>query len=275
MATCSAAAVDEAAAARARRERGEHLSFDRRLELRIAAVGMSATVVLLEDAHDFERSAGFDEDPTVRRIERLANQIVGLGNDLLGLGKDCAEDRCNLVTTLMRETGVAIDAAIERLVRMHDESLEELDRLAETLVAGPIGKSPYLARWLRDLRYAALGFSLWESQAPRYAAHKIVAAGQVIEPRFSFFPPAMPSPPSSRRFAPPSSVRRLDPPSSVRRLDPPSSVRRLDPPPSSRRLDSPPSSRSFDAPPSTRRHGAPLSGRRASLASGLDFPEDA
>ncbi len=249
MATWNAAAIDEAAVGKARRERGELTSFDRQIELRIATIGMYATVYLLEDAHDFERSPAFDANPTVRRIERLANQIVGLGNDLLSLGKDCVEDQCNLVTTLMRESEVSIDTAIERLVRMHDESLEEFDRLADALVAGPSGASPYLARWLRDVRYAALGFSLWESQAPRYTAHKIVAGGHVIEPTFSFFPPARPSPPSSRRFGAPPSVRRLD----------------RDPPPSSRR---------FDAPPSTRRHGAPVSGLRAPLASGLDFPED-
>jgi hypothetical protein len=137
---------------------------------------------------------------------------------------------------------VSIDTAIERLVRMHDESLEELDRLGDSLVAGPSGTSPYLARWLQDLRYAALGFSLWESQAASCTSHKIVVAGQILEPRFSYFPPDFPP----ERPAPPSS----------------------------RRFDAPPSTRRHSAPPSTRRHSAPPSGRRAPLASGLDFPED-
>jgi hypothetical protein len=217
MAAWNAAAIEEATVSRARREHGHQLSFDRRLELRIATTGMAATVYLLEDAHDFERSAAFDANPTVRRIERLVSQIVGLGNDLLGLGKDGAEDRCNLVTTLMRQDGVSIDTAIERLVRMHDESLEELDRLADSLLAGPSGTSPYLARWLQDLRYAALGFSLWGSQAPSGAAHEVVVAGQVIEPGFSFLPPERPAPPSSRRFDAPQSTRRHSAPPSGRR----------------------------------------------------------
>ena len=60
MAAWCAAAIDEAAVGQARRDRGELLRFDRQLELRIATTGMSATVYLLEDAHDFERSSAFD-----------------------------------------------------------------------------------------------------------------------------------------------------------------------------------------------------------------------
>lgn len=208
MAAWNAAVVEEAALAGARRERGEVLSFDRQLELRIVTTGMCATVYLLEDAHDFERSAAFDAHPTVRRIERVAGQIVGLGNDLLSFGEDRAEDRCNLVTTLLRESGASIETAIDRLVRMHDDSLEELDRLGDSLLAGPSGTSPYLVRWLQDLRYAALGFSLRESRTASCTAHD--------------FPPARPAPPSSRRFAAPPSTRRHSAPPSGRRAPLPS-----------------------------------------------------
>jgi terpene synthase-like protein len=217
MAIWNAAAVEEAVVTKTHRERGELVSFDRQMELRIATIGMYATVHLLDDAHDHERPRELYDHPTVRRIETLAGQIVGLGNDLLSLGKDCAEDQCNLVTTLMRERGISIDDAIEQLVHMHDEALEELDTLGDALERGAGAAAPYVARWLQDLRYASLGFSLWESQAPRYTAHKIVVAGQIIEPQFSFFPPSRPSPPSSRRFVAPPSSRRLGPPPSGRR----------------------------------------------------------
>ena len=238
MARWHAAAVEEAMVTRAHREGAGLLTFERQMQLRIATIGMYATIHLLEDAQSFERSREFHARPTVQRIEQLAGQIVGIGNDLLSLGKDCAEEQCNLVTTLMRERQVSIGTAIEMLVHMHDAALEEFDRLGDTLPEALGGASPYLARWLQDLRYAALGFSLWESQSPRYTAHKIVAGGHVLEPKFSFFPP--------RNVAPPS-------------------VRRLDPPPSSRR---------FDAPPSTRRRSVPPSSARFAMASMLDFPED-
>jgi hypothetical protein len=256
MTTWNAAAVEEAHAVRAQREGRALLSFDKQLELRIATIGMYATIYLLEDAHNFERTREFDQNPTVKRIGEVASQIVGIGNDLLSLGKDCAEDQCNLVTTLMREREVPIDAAIEVLVQMHDASLDELDRLGDSLAESLGAASPYLTRWLQDLRYAALGFSLWDSQSPRYTAHKIVAGGQVLEPKFSFFPPRNVAPPSSRSLGAPLTARRIDGP------------------PSSRRIDPPPSSRRLDAPPSTRRYSAPPTSARFAMASMLDFPED-
>ena len=217
MALWNAAAVEEAMVTRAHRERGEVLSFDRQMQLRIATIGMYATIHLLEDAQNFERTREFHAHPTVQRLEALAGQIVGLGNDLLSLGKDCAEDQCNLVTTLMRERDISIETAIERLVRMHDEALEEFDRLGDWLENNLAKPIPQLGRWLQDLRYASLGFSLWESQAPRYTAHKIVVGGRIIGPQFSFFPPQLSAPLSTRRGAPPSS-RRLSAPPSGRRF---------------------------------------------------------
>jgi hypothetical protein len=157
----------------------------------------------------------------VRRLKWLANEIVGLGNDILSFGKDYVEDQINLVTTLMSERGLTVDDALEHLVHMHDEALIEYDRLADSLVAEPADwpgeLTPIIERWLSDVRYASLGFSLWESQAPRYTAYKVVARGRVIEPRFSFFPPRRGDPPSSRRLpGPPSSRHGFGPQSSRR-----------------------------------------------------------
>ncbi len=240
MAAWNTAAVAEAEMMKAHREKGELPTFERHLALRIATIGMFATVQLLEDAHNFELPREFHARPAVRRIETLAGQIVGLGNDILSLGKDCAEDQCNLVTTLMRERGLTIDAAIETLVHMHDEALEEYDRLGDTLIASAPESAAHVARWLQDLRYASIGFSLWESQAPRYTAHKIVASGRVLEPRFSFFPARCAAPPSSRHLVVPPSSRHVAAPQSARR-------RTVPPPPS----------------------------HRFAMISSFDFPEDA
>ena len=226
MTTWNAAAVDEAQAMEAHRRRGELPSFARQLETRIATIGMYATVYLLEDAYDFELSPGFHAHPTVMALKVLANKIVGLGNDILSFGKDYAEDQINLITTLMKERGLSVDAALEHLVHMHDEALEEYDRLADSLGEWPAAEAPYIARWVQDVRYASLGFSLWESQAPRYTAYKVVMRGRVLDARFSFFPPRRSEPPGSRRLSePPSSRRLFGPPSSHRYPAPPSARR--------------------------------------------------
>jgi hypothetical protein len=225
MATWNAAAIEEALAMQAHRDRGEYPRFDHQLRMRIATIGMYATIYLFEDAYDLELPSDFHRDPTVMRLETLAGEIVGLGNDILSFGKDYAEDQINLVTTLMSEREMSVDAALERLVRMHDEALDEYDRLADSMDGWGPELSAVIARWLVDVRYASLGFSLWESQAPRYTAYKVVSAGQVLEPTFSFFPPhRLAGPPSSRRLAgPPSSRRYYGPPSSRRYPGPPSS----------------------------------------------------
>lgn len=222
MVTWNAAAVAEAEAMAAHRERGALPSFAEQLEMRVATIGMYATVYLLEDVYDVELPRAFHAHPTVRRLKWLANEIVGLGNDILSFGKDYVEDQINLCTTLMAERRISVDDALEHLVHLHDEALIEYDVLADSLSGWPDELAPTIARWLSDVRYASLGFSLWESQAPRYTAYKVVADGRVIEPKFSFFPPrlgesprATSIPPSSRRLpAPPSSRRGFGPSSS-------------------------------------------------------------
>lgn len=162
--------------------------FAAQMEMRIATIGMFATVYLLEDAYDFELPRSFHAHPTVVRLAWLASKVVGIGNDVFSFGKDVVEDKPNLASTLMRETGVDADEALERLIRMHDDALDEYDRLAGSLRGWGPEVDDVIERWLRDVRYASLGFTLWESQAPRYTAHKIVVNGRVIEPEITFVP---------------------------------------------------------------------------------------
>ncbi len=222
MTTWSAAALEEAQAIASYRDEGVYLPFDRQLELRTATIGMFATVYLLEDAYDAELPRDLHASPPVARLKVLANQIVGLGNDILSFGKDHAERHINLASTLMHERDISIDDAMEHLVRMHDEALEEYDTLADTIGAGAGGGS-LLARWLQDVRYASLGFSLWESQAPRYTAHKVAHHGRLIEPRFPSIPPVamgdtpLPLGPSSTGRPPPPT--RSTGPASPRRAE--------------------------------------------------------
>ncbi len=224
MATWNTAAIEEAVVMQEHRARGASLAFYHQVELRIATIGMYATVYLLEDAYGMELPREFHALPKVVRLKALANKIVGLGNDILSFGKDYREDQINLVTTLMRERNLSIDAALERLVRMHDDALEEYDAIADAIEATHAARTPLVSRWLQDVRYASLGFSLWESQAPRYTAYKVVHHGLLLQPRFPSLPPSTrrPGPPASRRFSslPPPPPR----PGSLHSVSPPSSA---------------------------------------------------
>jgi hypothetical protein len=186
MAAWDAAAVEEAMMVRERRQ-GIAPRLDRHLDVRVATIGMYATVDLLEDARDVEFSPGFHADPRVVRLETLANEIVALGNDILSLGKDRAEGGMNLLDTAMHELGLSGGAALCYLLDRHEQALLEYDRVADALETTP---TPHVQRWLEDVRYASVGFSLWEAQAPRYTAYKIVVDGLVVEPAFVFDPVA-------------------------------------------------------------------------------------
>lgn len=186
MCAWSAAAVDEARAMKAHREHGTVPAFADQVELRIATIGMYATVYLLEDEYDRELPRELHADPTVRRLKRLANLLVGLGNDIFSLPKDLIAGQLNLVPTLMRERGLTADAALEAVVRMHEEAIDEYDRLAASLQLDDRDLRDLVSRWAQDVRYASVGFTVWESQAPRYATHKLIVDGQVLEPRIVF-----------------------------------------------------------------------------------------
>jgi len=182
----SDAAVAEAAAMKRYRERGELPRFEEQIELRIATIGMYATVYLLEDEYDYELPPGFHSNLAVRRMKRLANLLVGLGNDLFSWGKDVSEHQINLVTTLVEQRGWSPQRALAHVISLHDRAVEEFDVLAEILTDMGDEFDGVVRRWIEDVRFASIGFTRWEAQAPRYVAHKVVVGNRVLEPVLSF-----------------------------------------------------------------------------------------
>ncbi|MBL8957223.1 MAG: hypothetical protein JNK82_40995, partial [Myxococcaceae bacterium] len=177
----------EAAVMKAVQDGQQPPRFDVQLEMRIETIGMYPTAYLLEDAYDYELPRAFHADPKTRRLKKLANKIVGLGNDILSFGKDLAEKQINLVSTYIAETGASPADAFAQVMAMHDASVAEYDRVAAQVGSWGAGADPWVRRWVQDIRYASLGFSLWESQAPRYLAWRIAIDGRVITPEFEFF----------------------------------------------------------------------------------------
>src|SRR5207302_10474535 len=90
----------------------------------------------------------------------------------------------NLVSTLVHK-GMTVGHALKTIIQMHNQALLDYDRLASRLHGWGPEADAVIAAWLQDVRYASLGFSLWEAQAPRYNAHKPVIDGLVVEPAFS------------------------------------------------------------------------------------------
>lgn len=183
----SSAALAEARVVNQRHRRSKPISFAEALQSRIATIGMYATGNLVEYAHRLELPQVFHENAIVRRLKVLAGKIVGLGNDLSSLGKDIDSEYVNVVLVLADERSISLREAIRCIARMHDESLVEFDHHAQSVPSFGAAHDAAVQIWLRDLRYACLGFTLWESAAPRYTAFKILVNGAAIEPRFEFF----------------------------------------------------------------------------------------
>lgn len=184
MITWSDAARAEAIAIDDWSRTGARPTFEAQLATRIVTIGMYPTFHLLEDALDHELPRALHDDPVLAQLKKTSGEIVGLGNDIFSFGKDLALGRLNLVSTLQHEADLSGADALERIVRMHDRALETFDRLAASVGSWSADEDPWVARWLEDVRYASLGFGLWEARAPRYAAHKLVVDGRVVEPSF-------------------------------------------------------------------------------------------
>jgi len=185
---CEAMRVwDEAAATEAGNfakftESGQLPEFEQQLELRVATIGMTPTIFLLEDIHGWELPRGFHGLPAVKRLKSLSGLLVALGNEVFSFAKDLEEQQPNLALNLVLSSGYSAADAVARLITMHDEGVAEFDRVAANIVES----EPFAELWIRDLRFATLGFTIWESEAPRYSSHKVLHGDRVIEPTLSF-----------------------------------------------------------------------------------------
>jgi hypothetical protein len=186
MATWSDAALREARLS-TRWNAGARVSFGEALQSRIDTIGMFATAYLTEYAIGVELPSTFHDHKMVRRIKTLANKIVGLGNDIFSFGKDYASDYINVISALRREHSIPMVDALRVVVGMHNDALIEYDRLASSLPSFGTAFDQLIATWLQWLRYSCVGFSVWESVAPRYADFKLVLNGRVVETSFVYY----------------------------------------------------------------------------------------
>jgi hypothetical protein len=189
MATWSDAALLESRMSRRWKASDARVSFAESLQSRIDTIGMYAMAYLVEYAHGFELPRSFHEHRAVRGMKTLANKIVGLGNDIFSAGKDYASGYINVLFTLRSELSISMTDALARVIRMHNDAMAAYDRLAGSLPSYGSRWSPLIAQWVQSLRYSSLGFSLWESGAPRYARFKMVVNDRVVEPSFAYYHP--------------------------------------------------------------------------------------
>ncbi|KAF3315473.1 hypothetical protein TWF173_003392 [Orbilia oligospora] len=90
--------------------------------------------------------------PTILRMHNLLGTLIGYHSDFISLPKELARggDVMNLVTVVQNESQLSLEEARTRALEIHNESLDELIRLQNTL--------PDFGEWqkiARDNRYVA------------------------------------------------------------------------------------------------------------------------
>lgn len=157
-------------------------SFAESVQSRIDTIGMYTTACLVEFASKCELPRDFHQHPVVRRITKLASLIVGLGNDIYSFAKDYQENFINVIAVLAANEGISLPTAYSLVVHMHNAAMREYDELARQLPSWGADWDGSIQQWLQDMRYCSLGFTVWESQAPRYNELKLLVGDRVLEP---------------------------------------------------------------------------------------------
>jgi hypothetical protein len=185
MATWSDAALREARLSK-QWNTGARVTLAEALQSRIDTIGMYTTAQLVEYAIGFELPKSFHDHEAVRRIKIIAGKIVGLGNDMFSLAKDCSNDYINVISALRRERSISTVDALRTVAEMHNGALIEYDILARSLPTFGPAYDPLVAKWLKWLRHSCIGFSVWESVAPRYSELKLLVNGRMVEISFVY-----------------------------------------------------------------------------------------
>jgi hypothetical protein len=164
------------------RQYGRRPTFAESLLTRINTIGMYSTAYLIEYANSTEFPAEFHRNPIVQRMKTLSNVIVGLGNDIFSFAKDYAEKFVNTIAILAAEESIPVTVAFAKIIGLHNATMREFDELERRLPSWGPEWDPAVKQWAQQLRYCSLGFSVWESQAPRYTKMKILVGDRILEP---------------------------------------------------------------------------------------------
>lgn len=168
------------------RDQGQLPTYSDCLLTRISTIGMYAMSRLIEYAMGVEFPEDFFRNPILRRMQTLSNVIVGLGNDIFSFPKDYADNFINVILVLAGEHSIPFAQSFARIIELFNETICEYDELENKLPSFGSSWDPQIRIWVQELRYCALGLTVWESQAPRYNRQKILCGGKVLETGFLY-----------------------------------------------------------------------------------------
>lgn len=132
---------------------------------------------LVEVSEGVDLTPSARRHPQVRRLTRLANNMVGWANDLLSFEKELAHgDPHNLVLALRRERRLKLPAAAEHVARMHDEAARAFLEASTRLPWLDAQQDVALRRYVKALGAAVRGHLEWAESCHRYRQAAVAQA---------------------------------------------------------------------------------------------------
>lgn len=109
------------------------------------------------------------EGGPVATLRALASRIILYPHDVFSYQKEIAKGHhMNLVTSLIHHTGMPLEEALLRVVRLHNEEMRSFDELARSIEQRePPGSN--LRSYILGLRYYMHGLFAWQWAAARYS----------------------------------------------------------------------------------------------------------
>lgn len=146
------------------RERGATPDVAAYAGLRVHTVGIEPCLAFAELSPG-GAIGSLRDDVRAHRLARLTSWIVACANDVCSYAKEqAAGDRHNLVAVLCEHRGLSLSAAVDEVIRMHDETLADYLALEASLY-----DEPGFARRVAACRSWMTGALQWQRTAARYA----------------------------------------------------------------------------------------------------------
>jgi 5-epi-alpha-selinene synthase len=109
------------------------------------------------------------EDPTIKRLNVLANHIICWSNDIISLAKEMQVGEVhNLVLILQREQGGSVEEALQRAATMHDEEVRAFVELEQRLPSWGERLDPGIRSYVDVLRCWMRANMDWSLDSERY-----------------------------------------------------------------------------------------------------------
>jgi hypothetical protein len=158
-------------------------SFDDALFMRAVTIGVKPAIVYLEACSGIELAGLITATEEYRQMARCATALQWIQNDLASLPKDSLKNEIdtNIVLRYRRDFTCSLLSACQEIINIHDESIDEFERMAQRLLANTEGRTQQqLKTYLDYVRYMETGFGFYHTRADRYVRQAVIEDGNAL-----------------------------------------------------------------------------------------------